>query len=111
MSLIISRKADRGLQDLLTLMYGNILASLFTQSWEVALMETLGILLLLMKSLRLRLGLVELESFTDTTPVGGKKFWIVGFLGLFILPLLDDISNFSSEDRICKFTCGPLMVF
>ena len=64
-------------------MYGNDLASWFTQSWEVAFMETRGILLLLMKSLRLRLGL--LESVTVLTPVGGKKFWIVGFFGLFIL--------------------------
>ena len=47
-------------------------------------METLGILLLLMKSLRLILGLL-LESLTALTPVGGKKFWIVGFFGLFIL--------------------------
>ena len=46
-------------------------------------MDTRGILLLLMKSLRLRLGL--LESVTVLTPVGGKKFWIVGFFGLFIL--------------------------
>ena len=62
-------------------------------------MDTLGILLLLMKSLRLRLGLIELESFTDTTPVGGKKFWIVGFFGLFVLLLLDDIFLFHlSED-------------
>ena len=65
-------------------MYGNDLASWFTQSWEVAFMETRGILLLLMKSLRLRLGCL-LESLTVLTPVGGKKFWIVGFFGLFIL--------------------------
>lgn len=65
-------------------------------------METLGILLLLMKSLRLRLGLLGLESFTDTTPlVGGKKLWIVGFFGLFILLLLDDISSFSSDKKVC----------
>ena len=65
---------------------------MFTQSCEVALMETLGILLLLMKSLRLRLGLTELESFTDTTGgEGGKKFWIVGFFGLLVLLPLDDI--------------------
>ena len=46
-------------------------------------METRGILLLLMKSFRLRLDL--LESAGVLTPVGGKKFWIVGFFGLFIL--------------------------
>ena len=39
--------------------------------------------MLLIKSFRLRLGL--LESITVLTPVGGKKFWIVGFFGLFIL--------------------------
>ena len=63
-------------------------------------METLGILLLLMKSLRLRPGLTELESFTDTTVgVGGKKFWIVGFFGLRILLPLDDILKVLLEPR------------
>ena len=47
------------------------------------MIETRGILLLLIKSFRLRLGL--LESITVLTPVGGKKFWIVGFFGLFVL--------------------------
>ena len=51
-------------------------------------METRGILLLLMKSLRLRvedLVVVVVDSGPVLTPVGGKKFWIVGFFGLFIL--------------------------
>ena len=52
-------------------------------------METRGILLLLMKSFRLRLDL--LDSVTVLTPVGGKKFWIVGFFGLFILVALPDM--------------------
>ena len=54
-------------------------------------MDTRGILLLLMKSLRLRLGLL-LGSLTGLTPVG-KKFWIVGFFGLFILLALVDIAS------------------
>lgn len=48
-------------------------------------METRGILLLLMKSLRLRLDLL------DSWPGGGKKFWIVGFFGLLILLALADM--------------------
>ena len=50
-------------------------------------METRGILLLLMKSLRLRLDLVVESAAAGGVlpPVGGKKFWIVGFFGLFIL--------------------------
>ena len=54
-------------------------------------METRGILLLLMKSFRLRLDL--LDSVTVLTPVGGKKFWIVGFFGLFILDGLPDMTR------------------
>ena len=53
-------------------------------------MDTRGILLLLMKSLRLRVEdlvvvVVVVDSGAVLTPVGGKKFWIVGFFGLFIL--------------------------
>ena len=48
-------------------------------------METRGILLLLMKSLRLRLDLLGDSAVVLPPVVGGKKFWIVGFFGLFIL--------------------------
>ena len=73
-------------------------------------MDTRGILLLLMKSLRLRVEdlvvvVVVVDSGAVLTPVGGKKFWIVGFFGLFILLAPADMVRPGLADRVPGSKC------